>query len=477
MASDFLTSLIGSVENEKLRTDFRFFIKKSFEYTNPKTDLIWNWHIDCISEYLLACIKYNQIRKLIINVSPRTTKSIICSQSLPAFCLGLEPAFKFIGISHSEDVALENSVKTRQLVESDWYKNTFPETILASDQNQKSRFDTTQNGYRIATTTGRGAAGKGADLIVADDYLNTKMALSMLERETALSDFGPNVVTRLNDKEKGIIIIIEQRLHDRDLTGKLIAENQGYTHLVLPAKFDERKTISFGNFHREVGEGELLDPIRLSQPILDDLKKSLGTDQFVGQFMQSPVAAGGNMIKLHWFRRIALEIMRLTKYDTKVVCLDSAYKADQLNDPSAMGCFGIKGEDFDLIDVVCERMEYPELKRRFKAFLDHHKPDYVLIEDKASGQSLIQELRQETGYSIIAIKPEGDKIMRLSNGSAIVEAGRMSLPDQADWLCDFENEVTKFPKAAHDDQVDMLSMFLNWFKNRVAEFEFFAVKI
>lgn len=466
------TLVVSRVQSDGLR-DFRKFIKKSFEHLNPATTFIYNWHIDCLSEYLLACY-HRKIKRLIINVPPRTTKSTICSQAFPAFILGLDPSLRFMGISHSEDVSLDNSVKTRQLMESEWYKTLFPNTAIRTDQNQKSRFDTMQNGYRMATTTQRGAAGKGANFICPDDYLNTKMAQSDQERETALNDYGTNIVTRLNDKARDVIIIIEQRLHDRDLTGKLIAENQGYTHLCLPAIFEDKKIISFGNFHKEIEAGDLLDKVALSKPVLQGLLFALGSDGFAGQYMQSPVAAGGNIIKLNWFKRYNQDQER--EYDTIIVSADTAYKEDQLNDPSALLVFGIIGNDIYLIDVLNKRMEYPELKRQLINLLDKCNPDYTLIEDKASGQSLIQELKA-TKYAVVAIKPEGNKIVRLHNCAGLVENGKVYLPEKAEWLFDFEQQIIKFPKAAHDDMVDGFSQCLNWFKTRPGDLEFFSVDL
>lgn len=468
-----LSHVIRQLEDESLKNNFSKFFFKSFEAINPGQRLENNWHIDCLCEYLTAC--YNkEIKRLIINIPFRMLKSSICSMAFPAWGLGKNPALKFMCVSYADELATDLSVKSRQLVESPWYQQLFPELKLIG--SQKTRFETTQNGYRLATSTGSGAMGQGANFLIVDDYLSTKMVTSDQERTTALSNFNPVFKTRLNNQNDDVIIVIEQRLHDKDLSGMLLNEG-GYEHLCLQGKFDKKRIISFGNFTKEVEENELLQPQRLSQKVLDELKVSLGSQIYSAQIQQNPVVEGGNMIKMNWWRRFELEVAALMQYETTVVSVDSAYKAGELNDPSSFGCFKIKDNNADLIDVVNERMEYPELKRRLITFLEHHNPDYVLIEDKASGQSLIQDLKRETRFAVIAIKPEGDKIVRLSNGSALVEAGRIGLPIKANWLYDFETQVSKFPKGDHDDMVDMLSGFLNWFKNRTANFEFFSINI
>ncbi len=471
----FISSLVNEVENERLKTDFGSYFKKTFKTLDPSTDLLWNWHLGLYAEYAQA-LYLKQIKRIIFNTPFRSLKSLTWSIAFPSWVLGKRPSEKLMCVSYSDALSTDLSVKSRQLVESDWYGKTFPDLKILKDQNQKTRFDTDQNGYRLATSTGGSATGMGAGYLIADDYMSPTMAKSDTERQSALDKFDPVFSTRLNNQNNDVMIVVEHRLHEQDLTGMLLKRG-GWEHVCLQGAFDKRKIFSFGDFKKEVQEGELFHPDRLSKEVLDKLKVSLGSQDYSAQIQQNPMAAGGNMVKSHWWWRFDLDIFKQITPDSKVVCLDSAYKADQLNDPSAMGCFHLKDEKFGLVDVVCERMEYPELKRRFIAFLDHHKPDWVLIEDKASGQSLIQELRRETGYAIIAIKPEGDKIMRLSNGTALIEAGRMGLPIKADWLYDYENELTKFPKAEHDDQVDMTSMFLIWFKNRSAQFEFFSVQL
>ena len=476
--------IIELAEQDTLSKSFNAFIRKCFHQINPTNQYIHNWHIDCLSEYLMAL--YNQeIKKLIINIPPRTSKSTICSQAFPAYALGKNPGLYFIFVSNSDSLAIEHSVKTRQIMESGWYKKTFPKTLIAKDQNQKTKFDTTMNGTRQATTSKTGVAGKGAHFIVFDDFLNSELAKSDKEREDLLDGFGSNFLTRLSDRrEDGIngILVVEQRLHDTDLTGKLIAENQGYTHLCLPAYFESPKVISFGNFHKEIKEENLdedgryyLDKERFGKNALADLAASV--KDFSGQYLQDPVLKGGNLVKLDWLNRYAYEELAIKKFNTIVVSCDTAYKPKQTNDPSCFIAFGIDDKDnYYVLDVLNKRMNYPTLKKQLLSFLELHNPNRILIEDKSSGQSLIQELAG-TKYVPTKIEPKdygGDKGIRFHNCTDVIEAGKLFVPYKASWLTEFESQLTRFPKAPHDDICDALSQFLNWAKGRKKQLLFFS---
>ncbi len=232
-------NIIERLDQQKLKNNFESYFLTSFGILNPGLVLKYNWHIGCISEYLQAAYK-REITKLIINIPFRMLKSSICSIGFPSWVLGNEPITKFMCVSYSDTLATDLSVK------SDWFAKIFPEFRLAKDSNQKTRFDTTQNGYRYATSAGGSATGMGADFLLADDYMSPRMSKSDQERETALGNWAPMFQTRKNDPQRSVEIIIEQRTHDKDLTGMLLKEG-GYEHLCLQGKFESRKTFSFGN--------------------------------------------------------------------------------------------------------------------------------------------------------------------------------------------------------------------------------------
>jgi len=474
----FISSLISEVENERLKKDFPAFFSKAFKHLNPSTNLTHNWHIDCLSEYLMACFD-RDLKRLIINIPFRMLKSSLASIAFPAWGLGNDPSLKFMCVSYADTLSTDLSVRSRQLVESDWYQQTFPDLKLLKDQNQKTRFDTTKNGYRYSTSTGGGAIGMGANFLIVDDYLSSRMARSDQERETALLSFNPAFKTRLNNQNDDVIIVIEQRLHERDLTGMLLKEG-GYEHLCLQGKFESRKTFSFGNFNKTVEEGELLQENRLSEKILGELKVSLGSQDYAAQIQQNPMAEGGNIVKLHWFKRYSAALLEAMEFETIVVSCDTAYQPTQLSDPTCFGAWGIKNNKAYLLDLLNENLSYPDIERKLISFLEKHKPDWTLIENKASGQSLIQTLNRDGRFAVKKIdisSAKGNKIVRLHNVSAMVEAGICFLPERGEWLFDYENQMTKFPNSEKADMVDMTSQFLEWLKDRSAQFEFFSVQL
>lgn len=471
-------NIVEQIGQHKLRNNFEEYFLQSFKILNPAVVFKYNWHIGCIAEYLEACYR-RELTKLIINIPFRMLKSSICSIGFPSWVLGNEPSAKFMCVSYSDQLTTDLSVKCRQLVESDWFAKIFPEFKLAKDSNQKTRFDTIQNGYRYATSAGGSATGMGADFLMADDYMSPRMAKSDQERETALGNWAPMFQTRKNDPERSVEMIIEQRTHDKDLTGMLLKEG-GYTHLCLQGRFESRKTFSFGSFHREVEANELLQPNRLSQEVLDRYKISLGSQDYASQIQQSPMAEGGNIVKLHWFKRYSPELLAAMEFETIVVSCDTAYQPTELADPSCLGAWGIKDNKIYLLDLVNENLAYPDLERVLNSFLEKHKPDWTLIENKASGQSLVQKLQSEGRFAVKKIditREKGNKIVRLHNVSAMIEAGLVYLPERADWLFDYENQLTKFPNSEKDDMVDQTSQCLDWFKNRSADLEFFAVTL
>ena len=249
-----------------------------------------------------------------------------------------------------------------------------------------------------------------------------------------------------------------QRLHERDLTGHLLAKG-GWTHLCLPAEAERKTVIDFGGLRVTRRPGELLHPAREDAREIARAKRELGAYAFVAQYQQRPAPLDGGIVKPAWFKRYRVAPANPLRI---VQSWDTAHKAAAINDPSVCGTWAETETGFYLIDVVRQRLEYPALKRAAISLAAKWRPDAVLIEDKASGQSLIQDLRAETRLPVIAQRPEADKLTRMSAVSPAIEAGRLFLPENAAWLADYEAELATFPNAAHDDQVDMTSQFLRW---------------
>jgi predicted phage terminase large subunit-like protein len=444
-----------------LRTRLAAFTQKTFRTVDPGARYLHNWHIDLIAEYLEACTR-RQIKRLVINVPPRYLKSVSVSVGWPAWLIGKNPSERIIAASYSDRLSLKHSVDCRLVMQSEWYRRVFPSVILTGDQNEKSKFVTTARGQRFATSVGGTATGDGGNFLIVDDPHNPTQALSAVQRETALTWFDQTFANRLDDKENGVIVVVMQRLHANDLSGHLLAKG-GWEHLCIPGIAEVKTVIDFGRVRVTREQGDVLHPERESREAIDRQKVEMGSYAFAGQYQQRPAPAEGGMFKAGWFARYAKP---QDAYEMIVQSWDTASKPGELNDPSCCTTWGVRKDGYDLLQVLVRRLEYPDLKALVRTQAENFGANAVLIEDKSSGQALLQDLGRETKLPLIGINPEKDKITRASAESATVEAGKVALPTHAAWLTDYEMEMLTFPNAPHDDQVDSTSQFLKWIKER-----------
>jgi predicted phage terminase large subunit-like protein len=444
-----------------LRTRLAAFTQKTFRTVDPGASYKHNWHIDLIAEYLEACTR-REIKRLIINVPPRYLKSISVSVAWPAWLIGKKPSERIVAASYSDRLSLKHSVDCRLVMQSDWYRRVFPSVILTGDQNEKSKFVTTARGQRFATSVGGTATGDGGNFLIVDDPHNPSQALSDVQRQTALTWFDQTFANRLDDKENGVIVVVMQRLHATDLSGHLLAKG-GWEHLCIPGIAEVKTVIDFGGVKVTREAGDVLHPERESREAIERQKIEMGSYAFAGQYQQRPAPADGGIFKAGWLRRYERP---QDQYDLIVQSWDTAIKGHTGADPSCCTTWGIRKDGFDLLHVMVRRLEYPDLKIAVIRQANDWQPNAILIEDKASGQQLIQDFQRETAMPIIAINPEKDKITRASAESATVEAGKVAVPLHAPWLTDYEMEMMTFPNAPHDDQVDSTTQFLAWAKKR-----------
>ena len=442
-----------------LRNHFGPFLQKVFATLNPAQTYIPTWHIDAFS-WQLERVRRGKVRRLIINASPRSLKSIAASVAWPAFILGLEPSRRIICVSYSGDLAKKHSNDFRAVLESPWYQSAFPTTRIGPYKNSETEIELTARGFRMATSVGGTLTGRGGDIIIIDDPLKPDDAHSETKRSAANQWFTNTLLSRLDDKQTGAIVVVMQRVHMDDLTGFLLSRSEEWEVLSLPAiaESDELVQISAETFH-ERKLGEALSPEREPLDVLQEMKRQIGSDAFSAQYQQMPVPPGGAMVKRAWVKRYQ-ELPARPDCRLTLQSWDTASKGGPENDWSVCTTWILSGNNlWHLVDVWRRRVDYPALKAATREQAKIWNPQRVLIEDTGTGTSLVQELRSSIS-GIIAVKPQGDKQSRMSVASAKFEAGQVLLPERAPWLADLEAELFSFPVGRHDDQCDSISQAL-----------------
>jgi len=447
-----------------LRSDFALFAARCFHGLNPQTELAMNWHLEVIAAKLMA-VRQGKIRRLIINLPPRHLKSLLASIAFPAWCLGHDPSAQILCVSYAQDLADKLARDCRSIMMSPWYRHIF-RTRLAAHRSAVQEFITTCQGYRLATSTGGVLTGRGADIALIDDPLKPEEAFSKALRQACNEWFVHTLYSRLNDKRHGAIVLIMQRLHEDDLVGHVLAQ-EPWEVLSFPAiaEADEVHRIEtiWGPRCFKRRQGEALHPDREPLATLEHIRRTIGEYNFAGQYQQSPAPLGGGLVKVGWFKRYR-ENQLPERFDRIVQSWDTANKATELSDFSVCTTWGVAGKDLFLLGVFRRRLEYPALKRAVRDQQSLFNASDVLIEDRASGTQLIQDLIADGCHGVTRYQPVGDKTMRLHAQTAVIENGFVHIPETAPWLADYLHELTVFPNGKHDDQTDSTAQFLDWFK-------------
>jgi len=450
-----------SVLDAILRRDLYTFVQAAFGVVSPGDSLARNWHLEAIT-YALTRVLSGETRRLIITVPPRSLKSICASVAFPAFVLGQDPTRRIICVSYSEGLARKHANDGRALMRSPLYARAFPNTRIDAGKDTELEVATTKRGFRLATSVGGTLTGRGGNLLIIDDPLKPQEAQSETARDNLRQWYTNTLLSRLDNKAEDAIVVVMQRLHVDDLVGHLL-EHGGFDHLDLPAmaEVDEAIPLGPGRHHRR-SVGDVLHPEREPLPVLDEIKRAMGSLEFSAQYQQRPIPLGGNLIKWAWFKTHENAPI-LVPSDRIIVSWDTAMTARELSDYSACVVLLVRHGTAFVLDVVRERLEYPALRRKV---VDVHRRWYglvrnytLLVENKGSGMSLVQDLRND-GIHAVAVDPEGDKVMRMNAETARIEGGAVSLPRRAPWLEEFKRELLAFPNGRYDDQVDALSQGL-----------------
>ena len=326
---------------------------------------------------------------------------------------------------------------------------------------------TTEKGFRLSTSVGGVLTGRGAAFMIIDDPLKPDEALSETQRKAVNDWYDHTLISRLNDKRNGCIILIMQRLHEDDLVGHVLREGN-WKVLRFPAIAEQSEIYRIDTPYGEKvftrREGEALHPDREPLDLLARMREIQGEYNFAGQYQQAPSPLGGGLIKTQWFKTYRSE-EQPREFSLVFQSWDTANKSTELSDYSVCTTWGILKEHLYLLHVLRKRLDYPDLRRAVKQQADLYKSKNILVEDKASGTQLIQDLQADGVHGTTRYEPKMEKVMRMHAVSSTIENGFVHVPEQADWLPQYLHEMGVFPNGKYDDQVDSTSQALDWVKN------------
>lgn len=501
------------------------FAQQAWNVIDPAPFVGGGFAMEAVCDHLEACAD-GHIRNLIINIPPRFSKSTLCGVLFPAW-IWAQPTntptkgngVQLLHASYSQNLALQDSIKCRRLVESEWYQSRWGErVVISSDQNTKSQFDLSSGGRRNTVSVGGSTTGMGGNYLIADDPNNAREANSEAVLLSTLEWWDMAWSTRLNDPKTGVKIVIQQRLNERDVTGHILSKDIGnWTHLMLPMRFEPERRIytclvpphadADGNgvywTDPREEEGQLLWPERFDEEQVAELERTLGPYGAAGQLAQRPQPAGGGIIKRLWWQPWMRE--NFPAMSVNIGSVDLAYTTKKENDFSAMTCWGVWHDDGDITAISMrdgsgnvlsrivkadkdaevpkimltnawkDRLEFHDLVERIIVTARESKLDILLIEAKGPGISVAQEIRRICGmeeFQIREVNPKDlDKVARLHSVVHLFAEGLIYAPTKVDdpdvfrsWAEMVVAETESFPKGVHDDLVDTVSQAITFMR-------------
>lgn len=456
------------IEAELARRSLHAFMQYfAWPVLMPATPFVDNWHIHAICEHLEA-VKSGEIKKLLINMPFRALKSTIVSQTFPAWEWIDTPSIQYLTASYAKDVATRDAVNSRRIIESEKYQLCFGDKFrMTSDQNVKTRYENDHAGMRTVTSTDGAGTGFGGNRRIIDDPISSKEADSLPAVMASIEWWKGTMSTRANDPVNDAVIVVHQRVNERDLTGYILSNESGWEHLVLPMRYEREytKTTKIGFSDPRTDDRQLLHPERIPEQIVNELEKTLGVYHANAQLQQRPDSRGGNVFnRNHWrFYKVLPQLEELA------MSADCTFKDLQTSDYVAIQVWGRAGADKYLLYRLRQRMGFAATVQAIRTVkAKFPKTVSVLIEDKANGSAVIETLKKEIA-GIIAINPEGGKTARAYAIQPEQEAGNLYLPDPSidPDIETFLSDVSSFPTpTVPDDEVDAMTQMINWFRNR-----------
>ena len=423
--------------NEACQENFLHFVRRMWP------DFITGRHHKIIAEKLERVAK-GELKRLIINMAPRHTKSEFASFLFPAWMMGRNPSMKIIQATHTTELAVNFGRKTKNLIDNEEYKEVFPDVKLAADSKASGRWDTSSGGMYYAVGVGSNLAGRGGDLVVIDDPHSEQTAMSAKGCDDAWDWYTGGPRQRL--QPGGSIVLVQTRWSEKDMTGQLIRAMakdplaDQWEIVELPAIFED---------------GKPCWPEFWSLEDLTAVRASIPPSKWNAQYQQNPTGEENAIIPREWWNKWEQEQVPQLQY--VIQSYDTAFSKRETSDFSAITTWGVfypvegEGPNLILLDSKKGRWDFPELKEIALELYSFWEPDSVIVEAKASGMPLTQEMRQ-TGIPVINFTPSrgNDKVSRVHAVSPLFEAGMVWAPDKT-FAEELIEEVAEFPNGEYDD--------------------------
>ena len=408
------------VERELCKRSLADFAKRAWKVLEPSTPLKWGWALDAICEHLEA-VTDGDITRLLMNVPPGSMKSLLTGVIWPAWEWGPRGLahMRYVGTAHEEGLAIRDSRRCRDLIKSEWFQRLWP-LELKRDLYGKREFGNVKEGIRQARSF-TSMTGVRGDRVILDDPISADNANSIAKLEDARIAFTETLPTRVNNDQSAIVVIM-QRLNEKDVSGIILDMGLPYTHLCIPMRYEPARSnvTSIGWKDPRTQEGELMFPERFNEAQVAELEKTLGSYGAAGQLQQRPSPRGGGVLNNSWYRYWTT----VPPLEFRFITADTAQKTGQENDYSVLQCWGrsTTGQAI-LLDFIRGKWEAPDLLTRARAFWGKHKVGTngtlrgMYVEDKVSGTGLIQTLRRE-GVPVVPVQRNRDKLSRAHDAAA-----------------------------------------------------------
>lgn len=439
------------------RQNFYLFLISVFKVIAPHRCLSDDLYLEVIC-FTFQEAMHTPGERLMVTLPPRHLKSIIASVAFPAWILGQRPETKIILASYADALVREHARMFRSLVSSSFYKRVFPHMRLRPAVSSATEFVTIQGGGRRGVTVGGSVTGIGADLIIIDDVMKASDAASDARREEVRRFYDETLYTRLNSKEEGTIIVVQQRLHPDDLIAHL-KDRGGYRHLNMPAIAERDEDYDlYNNAYWKRSKGDVLAPGHEPKEILDRIRQEIGEAAFRTQYQQDPASAGSQM--LNFEKVTVLDHLPEDHRNLKIMQVwDTAIKDGPNCDYSVGMTFGWDGERWVVLDVERARLKFGDLKARAARMYRYWEPDLAIVEDSANGSAMVADLHAE-GLNFKTRGVKGAKEERFAIATEWLEMGKLVLLRNAPYFEDLRRELVSFPEGRYDDQVDVISLFV-----------------